>query len=775
MTTRCRRPDGWSAITSRGVLRIAAALTLPLLLVPVLVGVAGTAAGAAQQWGPVTEFAGSDPGMVIRAVSCVDPTDCVAVGNNGDTAAYDQESGGSWGPVTDVPIGGYGTFTGVSCTSLSFCVAVGGGNAGTPIALEEIFGVWQPVQVFPTPNGSDIGELTSVSCTAYTICVITGEYNATIAAPPLQIPGGLFVVSTAGVIGVGAPPDVGSAWNLAFTEVGPLGNNAGPAPSLDAVSCATSGGVCMAVGNADDGATIALYDPPIGWFPLTAVPTPGGSGGFSGVSCTTELCQAVGIDGNGNPFVDSLSLSTFTSTEVEVGTGGSGLTSVSCVDASDCTAVGQDAAGQPMFATETAGQWGPLSELPSTSGSGTLTSVSCSDLTDCTAVGGDGSGYPVYAIESETGTFDTPTVSIAQGASAEAGNAVYDVNVAGVTGGQLPSGSVTVSDNGSNSCTIALVDGAGTCSLDESQGPWTVTARYGGDGNYSAGSATIADTVKYAPTLQKVKLAPARIGYNTVSVVARGAAGQVPSGSVTFADDESPPSSCSAVLSGSGKASCRLFQLASSSGWTVTATYAGNDNFGPATTLWNEDVARVPLTMRIRQPGRATTGPITFAVVPTPRDGIYPSGTMTVSDGDGHTCDYSVSVGDDSCAIAEVPGTYTVVARYGGDANYKATTTSTTVTVEKGTAAIGGTADPDPASAPGPVTYSVDMSGAGPPPAGAVTVSDGAGGTCLITVDARGHGSCTISEAEGAYEVTFSFGSDRNYRHATQLVQETVA
>ena len=75
---------------------------------------------------------------------------------------------------------------------------------------------------------------------------------------------------------------------------------------------------------------------------------------------------------------------------------GGAISSVSCSDATDCTAVGGSKT-EPTYATETHGAWGPVTQLPSPSG-GAFSSVSCSDATDCTAVGG-GTSVPYYATE----------------------------------------------------------------------------------------------------------------------------------------------------------------------------------------------------------------------------------------------------------------------------------------------------------------------------------------------------------------------------------------
>jgi hypothetical protein len=92
---------------------------------------------------------------------------------------------------------------------------------------------------------------------------------------------------------------------------------------------------------------------------------------------------------------------TIWSTPVQIpvtGVGGNGtnqLTSIVCVDATDCTAFGSNSAGAPFSLNETAGVWGLPNgawSAPSASGFGvgTLTNISCVDAMDCTAVGTKG-------------------------------------------------------------------------------------------------------------------------------------------------------------------------------------------------------------------------------------------------------------------------------------------------------------------------------------------------------------------------------------------------
>ncbi len=90
-----------------------------------------------------------------------------------------------------------------------------------------------------------------------------------------------------------------------------------------------------------------------------------------------------------------------TSSSVPVFASGTTLLAISCHSAKDCTAVGQNGLLLPIYATETAGVWGPERELSRSSAPGQLVDVSCTSARDCTAVGFDGelgSGSPPFPI-----------------------------------------------------------------------------------------------------------------------------------------------------------------------------------------------------------------------------------------------------------------------------------------------------------------------------------------------------------------------------------------
>ena len=176
-------------------------------------------------------------------------------------------------------------------------------------------------------------------------------------------------------------------------------------------------------------------------------------------------------------------------------------------------------------------------------------------------------------------------------------------------------------------------------------------------------------------------------------------------------------------------------------------------------------------------PNPATTGPVSYSVLVT-GDGATPTGSVSVSDGQGGSCIIaSLRSGSGSCSITEnASGSpYTMTGSYSGDANYSSGTSTTTETVNPATPTLTLNASPDPATnGAGSVTYAVTASGAGAAPTGSVVVSDGAGGSCTISPLISASGSCAITEALGAYTVTASYSGDANYTVAQATIGETV-
>jgi len=174
--------------------------------------------------------------------------------------------------------------------------------------------------------------------------------------------------------------------------------------SLVGVACLVAAG--MAVATSSVASATAVWSDP-----TAQVGTPGGAGIFNGISCTGEGdCTAAGFDVNGQGMAATESAGVWSSVTEVPGPSGGYFHAVSCSSPGNCVAVGNGGvSGEPIVATESHGMWGSAVGLPgSPGGFGYFYGVSCTAQGNCTAVGGDGNFQGL--VDSEVaGVWGTPT------------------------------------------------------------------------------------------------------------------------------------------------------------------------------------------------------------------------------------------------------------------------------------------------------------------------------------------------------------------------------
>ncbi len=308
--------------------------------------------------------------------------------------------------TTPNPSGILAEFNGVSCTSATFCVAVGDSepNASTLAALIERWnGSTWALQTAPSPAGA---VLFAVSCVSTTSCETVGEDNAgtlaehwngstwstqTIGGTLMQ---GVSCTSATFCIAVGnANVEVwnGSSWAAQAIS---LPANSG----LIAVSCSAAN-ACTAVGTSFSTVTGLRSGIAEQWngsaWSAQAFAQPGPNTVATGVSCPTATsCMAIGSFGTSvgtSALSESWNGSTWTPVAT-VSASVTGLNGVSCVSATDCTAVGTASTStgtQVTVAQAWNGSAWTLQTTPNPAGAtaSALEGVSCPTITDCTAAG----------------------------------------------------------------------------------------------------------------------------------------------------------------------------------------------------------------------------------------------------------------------------------------------------------------------------------------------------------------------------------------------------
>ncbi len=213
--------------------------------------------------------------VTIKGVSCPSVSFCVAVSGNGDVYTSFEPDGGEAAWVrADVDGDEFDThLEGVSCPTVSFCVAVSGGvkdhnhprTSGKILSSTNPAGgssAWQVTQLDPS------FDLRGVSCATPSLCVAVGQ-------------DGLLLVST-------DPTGGPSAWRDTGAPGGP--------GHLQGVACALGGALCVA-GNSG-GNLITNTDPggsPARWSERNG----GGSVAITGISCPSAS-QCIAVDNNGD-------------------------------------------------------------------------------------------------------------------------------------------------------------------------------------------------------------------------------------------------------------------------------------------------------------------------------------------------------------------------------------------------------------------------------------------------------------------------------------------
>jgi hypothetical protein len=216
----------------------------------------------------------------LTAVSCPTASHCVAVG------VYDSRSSGGrstmaviWNGsrwrMTAMPVpSGFTVLSGISCTSPTFCTAVGwddGPSVGGTL-VETWNGSTWAVRPTPNPAGSTGSALTAVSCASATACSAVGNYTTS----------GSYFLSLA------------EYWNGSTWKIQPTPNATGTDTYLTGVSCPAAG-ACTASGYTGGGASTLVEVLNAGTWTVVATPNPGPNDELLAMSCSSATaCTAVG-------------------------------------------------------------------------------------------------------------------------------------------------------------------------------------------------------------------------------------------------------------------------------------------------------------------------------------------------------------------------------------------------------------------------------------------------------------------------------------------------
>jgi hypothetical protein len=342
----------------------------------------------------------------------------------------------------------------------------------------------------------------------------------------------------------------------------------------------------------------------------------------------------------------------------------------------------------------------------------------------------------------------------------------YSVAVNVSSGGGAPTGTITVDDGLGQQCMIVAPNGQ--CSLPSTaQGMPTLTASYAATGNFTGSSDTT--TVTIGPTNSSTQISaivPSPSVVGTVYTVNVVVSGFNPTGTVMVADGLGM--SCMIVLPAS---SCDL-NSANAGNRVITAQYSGDFNNIPSADTAPHDVnpAASVTSIDLIAPSPSVVGTPYSVTVSVAGFGM-PTGTITVSDGDGAQC--QIILPANSCDLTStIAGPKTISAAYPGDINNQASMATAPHTVEAAvsTTQIVSTA-PNPSVAGQPYSVTVQVTGFGTP-TGSVTVDDGQGQQCVVTLPDN---SCDlVSLNSGNITVSANYSGDNNNLPSSDNTNHTV-
>jgi hypothetical protein len=292
-------------------------------------------------------------------------------------------------------------------------------------------------------------------------------------------------------------------------------------------------------------------------------------------------------------------------------------------------------------------------------------------------------GSAALLLKETTPSASSTTLSSSANPSKVGQSVTFTATVTGVPGGATPTGSVAFRDGSTVLGSGTLVNGTAsftTASL--AAGSHSLTAVYGGDGNYAGStSSALTETINPAgpaATTTTLSASSATSVYEqplTFTAVVTGAGG-TPAGKVTFLDGTK---SLGAVTLSNGTATLSVATLTAGS-HSVTAVYGGSSSFAGSTSAADSETvskARTTNTLTASpSPGTAgQTVTLTAVMAVVAPGGGVPQGTITFRDGTKTLGQVRLAGGVATLqTTALTVGSHSLTAVWGGDSNYVGST-----------------------------------------------------------------------------------------------------
>ena len=361
-------------------------------------------------------------------------------------------------------------------------------------------------------------------------------------------------------------------------------------------------------------------------------------------------------------------------------------------------------------------------------------------------------------------------------------------------GAGTPTGTVQFLDGGNpiTGCTsVAIAGGQAVCSSSAlGVGNHTITAAYGGDGNFNTGNGSLtgnpqvvnkANTSVGVTSSQNPSVFGQQVTFTaTISVTAPGAG--TPTGTFSFLDGGNPISGCTSLAIAAGQAQCQTSAL-SVGNHTITAAYGGDGNFNTSNgsltgnpQVVNKANTSVGLTSNTNP--SVFGQPVTFTAtvsVTAPGAGS-PSGSINFLDGGNPITgcqNVALQTGQAQCQPGSLSvGNHTITAAYSGDGSFNTSNGSLTgnpQVVNKANTSLALASSQNPAPQGTNITFTATLSvtapGAGTP-SGTVQFLDGGNPItgCNAVAVSSGQAQCmTNALTPGNHTVTAAYSGDASF------------
>nr|QBF51787.1 IPT/TIG domain-containing protein [Streptomyces caniferus] len=367
---------------------------------------------------------------------------------------------------------------------------------------------------------------------------------------------------------------------------------------------------------------------------------------------------------------------------------------------------------------------------------------------------------------------------------------------AAAPGAGSPTGTVTFDfGDGTATVTAPVAGGVATAAhtwTGTAGSPYTVTAAYSGDTDFSPATGTGTHTVAAAGTTTVVVSSPdPSVSGQVVTVMAGVAANTpgdgVPTGTVTFDFGDGSPA-VTASLTGGTASTTHAWPGTSGSPYTVTATYSGDGDFAPSTGSGSQSVTPATTALTVSGlPEPSVTGqPVTFFARVAPDGGGdgTPTGTVTYDFGDGTTPVVAPVTDGMATAVHAYPSAagspFTVTATYSGDADFLASVAAEIHTVLPAVSTTVVSSSPDPSVSGQPVTVTAAVTAEAPgagTPTGTVTFDFGDGTTPVTAPVTDGTATAThvwSSTSGSPYTLTATYSGDAGFTPSKATGTKTV-